>query len=483
MTGRAAGGANERQTKSPERGERVGALWGGPWTALAGLVGLAAALRLVGVRYGLPLPVLNPDEQNIVPRAWRMVHGGGLDPGWFDYPSLLLYLLAPFQSWSDEPSYLAGRLVVVALGLAGVAAAWWLGSRAYGRVAGGVAAAAVAVATVHVAYSRMAVTDVALALGVTVALALLADDRVELAGLAVGVAASAKYPGLILLVPLVAAAWGRWRRLAAGAALAVAGFLVTSPYFAVHAGEALGDVWRVQRLAHQGWLGFEEDAWAGFAFVGRLWDALGPVLIVAAVGLVLAAAAARRSRPDLVLVSFVLAYFASLLTLDAHFDRYVLPLVPPLAALAGRLRALAPVTLLLLVVPLTWSIRDARELTRTDTRVLASRWIDRNLPPDAVIAAEPSTLPLDGFRVVRLALPGPGRAFDENRSAARLREQGVGYVLVSGAVADRVLSARNRYPREAAFYDELELEGERAYRVEAGSNRGGPWVAVYHLRS
>ena len=29
-------------------------------------------------------PLLNPDEQNIVPRAWRMIHGGGLDPHWFD---------------------------------------------------------------------------------------------------------------------------------------------------------------------------------------------------------------------------------------------------------------------------------------------------------------------------------------------------------------------------------------------------------------
>ena len=36
--------------------------------------------------------LLNPDEQSIVPRAWTMVHGGGGDPHWFDYPSLLLYV-------------------------------------------------------------------------------------------------------------------------------------------------------------------------------------------------------------------------------------------------------------------------------------------------------------------------------------------------------------------------------------------------------
>jgi hypothetical protein len=51
---------------------------------LAAILGLAATLRLIGIQYGLPFGgLLNPDEQNIVPRAWRMVHGGGLDPHWF----------------------------------------------------------------------------------------------------------------------------------------------------------------------------------------------------------------------------------------------------------------------------------------------------------------------------------------------------------------------------------------------------------------
>ena len=86
-----------------------------------------------------------------------MRHGGGLDPEWFDYPTLLMYAIAPFQGWADE-SYLAGRLVVVALGLAGIAAAWWLGYRAYGTMAGFVAGAVTAVEVTHVAYgwpSRM----------------------------------------------------------------------------------------------------------------------------------------------------------------------------------------------------------------------------------------------------------------------------------------------------------------------------------------
>ena len=39
--------------------------------------------------------------------------------------------------------------------------------------------------------------------------------------------------------------------------------------------------------------------------------------------------------------SFVVGYYVSLLPLHSHFPRYVLPLVPALGALAGRVRALA----------------------------------------------------------------------------------------------------------------------------------------------
>ena len=92
---------------------------------LAAILALAAALRLIGIEYGLPFgSLLNPDEENIAPRAWRMVHGSGLDPHWFDYPTLVLYVFAPFQAWQGGPSYLTARLIVAALGVTGVAAAW-----------------------------------------------------------------------------------------------------------------------------------------------------------------------------------------------------------------------------------------------------------------------------------------------------------------------------------------------------------------------
>jgi hypothetical protein len=455
------------------------ARWGRPWLALAALLVGSGAIRLVGIEYGLPFPLLNPDEANIVPRAWGMAHGEGLDPDWFDYPSLLMYVMAPFQTWSDQPDYRAARLVVVALGLAGIAAAWWLGGRAYGLVAGFVAAAATAVATVHVEYSRMAVTDVPLALGVAVTLALLVRGQLIPAGIAIGLTASFKYPGFVLLVPLVVAGWGLWRRLALAAALTPLAFLATSPYFGVHLADAVGDVLRVQRDGRRGWLGFEDDPWTPIAFLDRLWEGIGPALLIALAGLVVAIA--RRSLADRVLVAFVVAYFLTLMPLDAHFDRYVLPLIPALGALAGRLRALAPVTLLLLVIPLVWSIRETRPLMRTDTRVVAHDWMDRNLTPGVLVAADPSTAPPADVHVLRLALPGPGRRLDPDRDVQRLRQLNVGYVLVTGAVADRVLRERDRYQAESRFYDQLARDAKRRFYRAGVGKLAGPWVAVYEL--
>ncbi len=440
---------------------------------------LGAALRVVGSGSGLPLPLLNPDETNIVPRAWQIVHGGGLDPGWYDYPSLLFLLLAPTQLGLEEPSYGAARVVAVLLGVAGVASAWWLGQVAYGSLAGVTGAVGVAVATTHVAYSRMAVTDVLLTLGVTVTLALLVSGRLEWAGAVAGLAASAKYPGAVLLVPLVVAGLGAWRRLASACGLAAAAFLVTSPFVVLHAGAAWDDFRRVQRLAQEGWLGFEDDPATPLAYGVRLWETLGPVVLVAAVGVLIALR--TRGTADLVLLSFAAAYALSLLPSEAHFDRYVLPLVPVLAVLAGRVRPLAVAALVSAIVPLWWSIEDARSLTGRDPRLDAAAWIDRTIPRDERIAADPSTLPLDRRDVVRLELPGPGRTLDPRRDLARLRAEGVRWLVVSGVVTDRVLAAASHYPSEARFYRSLE-EATPAYETKRETGRRArPWIRVYRI--
>ena len=224
-----------------------------------------------------------------------------------------------------------------AIGLGGVGATWWLGRRAYGTGAAIVGAAAVAVATTHVAYSRMAVTDVLLTLAITCVLALAVEGRIEWAGLAVGLAASAKYPGAIAPCPCSWPGGEGGARSAGPARLAVAGFALTSPFVLIHARRAWDDISRVQRLAR-----------GGLARVrGRPGRRRSPTSTGSGTpsarscssrASALVAALVRRTRTDLVLLSFAVAYWLTLMPQQAHFERYVLPARPG----AGRPRGERP---------------------------------------------------------------------------------------------------------------------------------------------
>jgi hypothetical protein len=442
--------------------------WGGAKTALAAALALAATLRLVGIRHGLPHPgLVDPGERGVVEHAWRMSHGGGFDPRTFRTPPGFLELLAAIEAPFAHPSLLAARLLVAALAVGAVAATWWLAST-YGLVAGAVAAVAMAVETAHVAHAHAGTPAVAVTLGVAVSLALAVRGRLLWAAAAAGVAVALGYAALLLVVPLAILGWRRWRALAIAGGLLVASFLLVSPFVVVQPGQFARDGWHVGRSVTHSRFGYEHDHFAAIAYLAHLWHGLGPVLLVALLGLGLALAQ-RRQRADLLLPAFAIAVFLGLLLTRAHPDRYTLALVPALAALAARVRYLASVTLLLLIVPLTWSVRADVKLTRTDTRVAALTWIAAHVPPGATLVEDPGLPRATGLRVVPRPLGG---AVVVGAAAV--------YVLVDGAVADRVAAARDRYPRDAAFYARL-ARRKPLFRLDGKPPFSGPWIAVYRL--
>ncbi len=60
---------------------------------LAVVVALAFAIRTRGVMFGYPLPV-HPDEPRLVETALGMLETGDLNPHFFNYPTLNIYLQA-----------------------------------------------------------------------------------------------------------------------------------------------------------------------------------------------------------------------------------------------------------------------------------------------------------------------------------------------------------------------------------------------------
>ena len=122
-----------------------------------------------------------------------------------------------------------------------------------------------------------------------------------------------------------------------------------------------------------------------------------------------------------------------------------------------------------------------RELTDTDTRVVAARWIERHAPRGARVAVDPGIPRQGGSAVVPLSSPGTADGFDPRRDVAALVAVGVRFVVVNGDVAAAVRTARGRYAREASFYDALDVQARRVYAVRPGGGLRGPRVAVYRL--
>lgn len=459
------------------------------------------------------------------PVLWLLRHGNPLAMG--------SYVVDP------GPYFLLGRLLSAAFGTVSVYLVYRLGRAAYGRPAGLLAALFLAVMPLHVAYSHMAVTDVtATALSLLALLLLIPaahgrGRRWLLAGaVAAGLATSVKYNlGLLVLPASVAAVYAcrgeaevrvatgaraalLWPRLLVARVYApmLVAFLAASPFVILDARHFAHDFLRQNLIMERGWLGFENTG-NGFWYnlEVNLAGTLGVVLLVLAV-LGLAWALWRRTRLDLMVAPYVIVYFVYISTWKELADRYLLPIVPLLALLAVRCcfqmvelrprarRIVAPLVVLLLVaafvLPFSASLAFDRSLTGSDVRVRAEHWIEANIPAGSAIAVENYGPPLVGerslhhyvdaglhppaYRIERLQLPAPGTP-DPSRDLARLRREGIDYVLLSSGIGDRVRAAPEVYPSAVAFYRDLDAWAELVKVFRPGPGERGPVLRVYRL--
>ena len=414
------------------------------------------ALRTWSASYGLP-DLYHPDEPRIVERAVRF-HQGDLNPRFFNWPSLYMYLLAGVYgvvfggspegvagAFGRNPAllYLVGRLVTALFGAATLAVLGLTGRLAYGRTVGVLAAGFLAVDLLHVRDSHWVTTDVPLTFLVTLATyyglrywaaGRSADARV--AGLVTGLAASMKYPGALAFLALLAAYAARqpggtlWRRVTgrdtlAAAGLAAGGFVIGTPYALLTPTAFVRGVLDELREVHTVQFGNEADA-PGYLFhlAYSLPAALGwPLYLLALTGLVWALAV--RGAREMVLLAFAVPYLLVIITWSSRFERYIVPLLPCLLLLAavaavqgvGWLVARKPLAdrwgprvadgvvaavALLLIAPALGRVAAYHHLlAQPDTRMLGADWIEHQVPPRTRIALEPYslTLPVAGRQV------------------------------------------------------------------------------------
>ena len=399
-------------------------------------------LRVWGIDFGLPHEYCRPDETILMYRALS-IGAGDFNPHFFNYPSLQFYFVALaigltyltgqgfgyFVDVTDlqrllfvDPTffYIVGRALTVLFGTGSIGLVYSIGTRVQSRRVGFVSAALFAVAFLHVRDSHFLTVDVPATFWVLAAYSF-ACRYIEkeslatsvLAGVCIGLAASTKYnaalfaPAIALATLVTCVSTGsrlelmatalkaKWQHLATVAAAAAVGFVIGSPFALVDTATFIGDL-SFERTMFAAGRGLDLGSGWIYHLKVSLWHGLGwPLLLAALAGCGLLIT--RRRPADLVIISGIITYYVVAGSGKSVFVRYLVPLVPLLciaAAVAleratGHLRSRwwLPLSTCFLAIPsLSSSVRFDRVLSRPDTRLMATQWIEKNLPSGTRIA-------------------------------------------------------------------------------------------------
>ena len=421
-----------------------------------------------------------------------------------------------------DPSllYLVARVTSAVFGALTVLAAAALGAqlggtlhppvekRRIGLLAGGLTA----VTFLLVRDSHFATNDALVALLVTTGLvfcariASAASTRRDyaLAGVLAGLAFSAKYYGIALLLPLVLAhllarrGGGAGYSRGATAANLVLGLgacalaaVVTFPSLVTEPGRVLQDVYLHLYLQATG--GYDGlDSAGGDVFYARTL-ALGlgwPLLLAAVAGSALSVGLLSARRPGsgsnpaaLVVAVFAVAFIAVLGAERLYFARFLLPVLPALlveAALAldwlfqRQVYVAFAATLVVATPTAIDAVRLDHLLTQTDTRTLASDWIATSLPSTTTIAVDAAPLgpSVRGDLGERAFVANADALFD--LSPADYRARGIQYLVVSSFTLEAPAVDPTREARRQAFATALTTEATRIAQFRPVSGEAEP---------
>jgi len=320
---------------------------------------------------------------------------------------------------------------------------------------------------------------------------------------AAGLAAGTKYnAGVALALPFAAALLGtrdrgwRIRACAVAATACAATFVLTTPFAVLDPAPFLNSLQVVARHyagGHPGAEGTENWLWY-LQYLGST-GMLAPMTLLAVVGL--AIVLVRFRRAGVVLLAFVLPYYALLSSTYVRFDRNLLPLLPFLALLAAATaEALIPSVAVALrnrvaayaLVLGAAALPNAFAATQADFAIshpfseqVAVAWADAHLPDGATMATEnwegrSFELSPRHFQIVNLSALArePYRWFVA---------QHIRYVVADSYTDGAYLREPGRYPVEAARYRELYRRARLLQRITGDSLlRPGPTMSVFEVR-
>ena len=404
----------------------------------------AAAVRVWGINFGLPDIACRGDEEVIVSIAFSPF--SHFHPFRFDYPSLFKYLnlcgyflyylfrvlTGGYMRYFDFAArevyispysfYLIDRCLSALLGVGTVWVTYRAARALFDRTTALLSAFFLSLAYLHVRDSHFGTVDVPMAFFIMASVFYLIKSSQEptvknyvWAGICAGLAASTKYAGVLLCIPMCAvnaatvSGAGHAKRIipfdrkALFFLIACAlSFLAGTPYAALDFSRFLPELLEVLHKTEQG-TGIVRGGGWWYHLRFTLFFGLGaPLFFSSLIGMGILFRS--QWRKAVYLCSFPLVYYAIIGNCNMVFVRYCMPLVPFLcitgAVFAGRLTGLLrryPDPLLrkagvflvpvLIIAPSFVSVVSFDDLlTKKDNRLCAAEWMDKNLKGGSVVA-------------------------------------------------------------------------------------------------
>ncbi len=416
-----------------------------------GATALGAAFRFYGLGWGAPYFHFHIDEHIVFTYAdafSRSSREAAQSAKFFMYSPFPMYVLnvivAIYGAVShrldltlprDEATYmLLGRAISATLGTATIPLAYAIGRRLSGRRGGIIAAWLLAATVIHLRESHFFSLDISVTFFATLGLyytlrIVEGGDAGSEAGaaLALGLGVASKYSAAFLmpmigiaellspraphrLIPFQVRGWIRVViRTAITVATGLAIFLLLD-WLVIRYFDKFRDdikVWVIDPLS-----GATKPEWiAQFAdvnaipywFTNLLWWGLGPALEIAGLIGVVWLLVVRKERVAVLAGLFPIVYglSAGKTATVAPFIRYTVPLAPPLAIAAGafcadliarprwRTAGLA-ITAVVAGTTTLWAAAYMNVFRQPDSRLVASHWLEQNVPAGAKILIEPS---------------------------------------------------------------------------------------------
>ena len=335
------------------------------------------------------------------------------------------YVMAVKESAELAGFLLAARIVTVLLSVMTVLVVYLLASKLYGRETGTIGALLLAVSAIHVEHSHYAVTDVPATFFATASFFILAQGMslskrryFLFAGLLAGLAMATKYNAIVFIFPLCLFVLFVRKPIWKGSVDAFTlflscctGFLIGVPFVFLDTPTFLNGVAAEIWHYRTGHIGAEGTIFQNVSlYTAYLAWGFGPfVLLFSLLGIILGFYRNRRETFFLVFPAFV--YGAALLNTKVNFVRNLVPLSPFIAILAAyflwhilgsvllarlglpslkRNIVFTVIILVIIVVPLynTLTFDHIAAHPENDTRTIASKWIEANIPAGSRIAVE-----------------------------------------------------------------------------------------------